>query len=87
MKFSYYSKTHNSPEDAVVFLDNDVGVIYDNEDLAELGEMAAEYAWKHNDGYEWVDGTDLVILCDGEKLGVVNIEVESEPIFVGSVVK
>lgn len=80
MELKYYIKDHGQgPEDAI-------SITHSFKDLTlfdpdELAELCANYAWDHNDGWEWLrDGGVLSVIFDGEELGDFEITVDMEPV-------
>ncbi|MCP4948863.1 MAG: hypothetical protein GY923_15305 [Aestuariibacter sp.] len=78
-QFYYFSPScGNSFEDKDLFYDGDCN----DWGKQELAEMAAEYAWDNNDGWEWLsDGTQLVITDSNKYITTATISVEMEPTF------
>jgi len=81
MKVGYIVKSHaHTIEDTTYFKD-----VYsiDEDEKRELIRDACEYAWDHNDGWEWLsDGTIITLVINGVEQGDFPIEVESEPVFI-----
>jgi len=81
MRVGYIIKSHSHTlEDTIYFKD-----VYsiDEDEQRDLIHDACEYAWNHNDGWEWLrDGEVITLVCDGVDCGDFPVEVDYDPSFI-----
>jgi hypothetical protein len=81
MRVGYIIKSHSHTlEDAIYFKD-----VYsiDEDEQRDLICDACEYAWDHNDGWEWLrDSVIITLVCDGVDCGDFMVEVDYVPSFI-----
>lgn len=81
MRIGYMIKSHgHTIEDTTYFKDV---YSFDEEQKEDIIEDACNYAWNHNDGWEWLrDGEIITLVSDGVEMGDFVVEVEFDPSFI-----
>lgn len=80
MEVSYYVKDHGEKiEDATTTQVRPFGAGHHEDIACEV----AEYAWDHNDGWEWMNTGSVVfsLVLDGKDVGDFEITVDYDPVF------
>ena len=83
VKLSYYVKGHcQTIEDATLVKEKAYCDLGDEYSIKSLVVDVCEYAWLHNDGWEWLrSGSVISLVIDDVLFDDFEIEVESEPVF------
>ena len=85
MKIGYFIKDCGQTMEDTIYFDEQA-IVNPKEEIILWGnvwaEKASDYAWDHNDGWEWLrTGTVLTIVFGKEEMGDYEIELDNKPCF------